>query len=104
MVSTELRKIDHTLAPAQSNSYTGAVTRLSGSGGGSVVPLDGDRLARWARAGAERLGSVPVTRWGRVRSARVVGPEAPTERVAGTWEPFAFAPFGRTEGEGLTHD
>jgi hypothetical protein len=79
----------------QSNSYR--PLRLSGSGGGSVVPLDGDRLARWARAGAERLGSVPVTRWGRVRSARVVGPEAPTE-------PLGAVCAVRPEGEGLTHD
>ena len=41
--------------------------RLRGVGGGSVVPLDGDRLARGARAGAGRLGGVPVTRWDRVR-------------------------------------
>jgi hypothetical protein len=35
--------------------------RLRGVGSGSVVPLDGDRLARWARAGAGRLEGVPVT-------------------------------------------
>ena len=45
----------------------------NGVGSGTVVPLDGDRLARWARAGAARLGGVPVTRWERVRSARFVG-------------------------------
>ena len=49
----------------QSNSYR--PLRLSGVGSGSVVPLDGDRLARGARAGAARLGSGPVMRWGRVR-------------------------------------
>ena len=71
--------------------------RLSGSGSGSIVPLDGDRLARWARAGAGRLGGVPVTRWGRVRSARVVGREAPKELMEAVWAV-------RPEGEGLTRD
>ena len=79
----------------QSNSLR--PVRLSGAGSGSIEPLDGDWSARWARAGAERLGSVPVTRWGRVRSARVVGPEAPTE-------PMGVVCAVRPEGEGLTHD
>ena len=44
--------------------------RLHGLGGGSVEPLNHDRWARWARIGAQRLGSVPVTRRECVWSAR----------------------------------
>ena len=53
--------------------------RLSGVGSGSAVSLDGDRWARWARAGARRLVGERVMRWGRDRFLRVVGSEAPTE-------------------------
>ena len=56
-----------TLAVSRAQSHPYRPLRLRGVGGGSVVPLDGDRLARGARAGAGRLGSGPVTRWGRVR-------------------------------------
>ena len=48
------------------------------------MPLDGDRLARWARAAVVGLWSISVMRWGRVRSVRVVGREAarrPLERM-----------------------
>ena len=44
----------------QRNSYR--PLHLRGVGSGSAEPLDGDRLARWARIGAGRLGGVPVTR------------------------------------------
>jgi hypothetical protein len=58
--------------------------RLSGVGSGSVVPLDGDRLARWARAGGGRLGSGPVTRCECIvglRSAAAATPIAPPSVV-----------------------
>ena len=56
-----------------------APTLFGGVGSGSVVPLDGDRLARCARIGAWKLARVPVMRWGIVRSARVGRCGAPTE-------------------------
>ena len=61
------------------------------------MPLDGDRWARWARVGARRLVGVPVMRWGRVRSVRVVGAEAPTEA-------FGVICAVRPEGEVGTRD
>jgi hypothetical protein len=81
--------------PAQSKSHR--PLRFGVVGSGSVESLDGDRLARWARAGAGRLGGVPVTRWGRVRSARVGGREAPTEPMGAVWAV-------RPEGEVGTRD
>ena len=71
--------------------------RLRGVGSGSVVPLDGDRLARCARIGARKLACVPVMRWGVVRSARVGGRGAPTEPF---WTVWAVRP----EGEVGTRD
>ena len=50
---------------------------MSSSGGWSAEQLDGDRMARWARAGVARLGSVPVTRAERHLSERALRRDAP---------------------------
>ena len=50
---------------------------MRGVGSGSVVPLDGDRLARGARVAIAVCVGVRVMRWGRVRRGRALVREAP---------------------------
>ena len=86
---------ESTFLSYQSNSYR--PLRLSGVGSGSVVPLDGDRLARGARVAIAVCVGVRVMRWGRVRRGRALVREAPTEPFGAVWAV-------RPEGEVGTRD